>query len=221
MRIGWDARSINAVEVARRVEEAGAALITVHGRTREQHYSGRADWDVIAAVARAVSVPVLGNGDITSPRDAEERLRTTGVAGLAIGRGALGNPWVFSRTLHYLETGEILPEPDARQRVEMALRHLDLMIAYKGEFLAVREMRKHAAWYLKGLYGAAEARAAINRAERPDEMRSLLLAFLERWEARGGGYEAPAEDDGMFAARDEMASECGEANLECRQALPE
>ncbi|MBP2018343.1 tRNA-dihydrouridine synthase B [Symbiobacterium terraclitae] len=221
MRIGWDARSINAVEVARRVEEAGAALITVHGRTREQHYSGRADWDVIAAVARAVSVPVLGNGDITSPRDAEERLRTTGVAGLAIGRGALGNPWVFSRTLHYLETGEMLPEPDARQRVEMALRHLDLMIAYKGEFLAVREMRKHAAWYLKGLYGAAEARAAINRAERPDEMRSLLLAFLERWEARGGGYEAPAEDDGMFAARDEMASECGEANLECRQALPE
>jgi len=185
MRIGWGARSINAVEVARRVEEAGARLLTVHGRTKEQHYSGRADWDVIAQVARAVSIPVLGNGDITDPRDAADRIRTAGVAGLAIGRGALGNPWVFSRTLHYLETGELLPEPDARQRVDMALRHLDLMIEYKGEFLAVREMRKHAAWYLKGLYGAAEARATLNRAEQAEEMRSLLLAFLEQWEAHG------------------------------------
>lgn len=187
MRIGWDARSINAVEVAQRVEEAGAQMITVHGRTREQHYSGRADWDVIAAVARAVSVPVLGNGDISDPRDAAERIRTSGVAGLAVGRGALGNPWVFSRTLHYLQTGELLPEPDVRERVETALRHLELMIAYRGEFLAVREMRKHAAWYLKGLYGSAEVRAAINQAERPEELRSLLLGYLERAEAYRAG----------------------------------
>jgi len=185
MRIGWDARSINAVEVAKRVEEAGAQMITVHGRTREQHYSGRADWDVIAAVARAVSVPVLGNGDIADPREAAERLRTAGVAGLAVGRGALGNPWIFSRTLHYLETGELLPEPGPRERVEAALRHLDLMIAYKGEFLAVREMRKHAAWYLKGLFGSAGVRAAVNQAERPEEMRSLLLSYLERLESCG------------------------------------
>lgn len=183
MRIGWDARSINAVEVARRVEEAGARMITVHGRTREQHYSGRADWDVIAAVARAVSVPVLGNGDVADPVDAAERLRTAGVAGLAVGRGALGNPWIFSRTLHYLETGELLPEPGPRERVETALRHLDMMIAYKGEFLAVREMRKHAAWYLKGLHGSAGVRAAVNQAERPEELRALLLEYVDRLEA--------------------------------------
>lgn len=207
MRIGWDARSINAVEVARRVEEAGAQLLTVHGRTREQEYTGRADWDVIAAVARAVSIPVLGNGDIAGPREAAERIRTTGVAGLAIGRGALGNPWVFSRTLHYLETGELLPEPDARQRVGMAVRHLELMIEYKGEFLAVREMRKHAAWYLKGLYGAAEARAAVNRAERPEEMRSLLLAFLDQWEAQAR-YEAPTSSDLCLSKNAQKASDC-------------
>lgn len=185
MRIGWDAQSINALEVARRVEQAGAQMITVHGRTREQHYTGRANWEVIEAVARAVAVPVLGNGDIASPEEAAERLRTTGVAGLAIGRGAMGNPWVFSRTLHYLETGEILPEPDALQRVEMALRHLDLMIEHKGEFLAVREMRKHAAWYLKGLFGSAEARARINTAERPEQMREMLSGYLEWLTARG------------------------------------
>lgn len=185
MRIGWDARSINAVEVAKRVEDAGAQMITVHGRTREQHYSGRADWSVIAAVARAVSIPVLGNGDITGPVEAAERLRTCGVAGLAVGRGALGNPWIFRRILHYLETGEILPEPGVRERVEMALRHLDLMIEYRGEFLAVREMRKHAAWYLKGLPGSAAVRAAVNQAERAEEMRALLLGYLERMEGLG------------------------------------
>ncbi|BAD42140.1 tRNA dihydrouridine synthase DusB [Symbiobacterium thermophilum] len=183
MRIGWDSRSINAVEVAKRVEEAGARMITVHGRTKEQHYSGRADWGVIAAVARAVSIPVLGNGDIADPREAEARLRTSGVAGLAVGRGALGNPWIFSRTLHYLETGELLPEPGVRERVETALRHLDLMIEYKGEFLAVREMRKHAAWYLKGLHGSAGVRAAVNEAERADDLRALLLGYLDRMEA--------------------------------------
>ncbi|MFZ5825998.1 MAG: tRNA dihydrouridine synthase DusB [Bacillota bacterium] len=185
IRIGWDASTVNAVDIARRAEFAGAQMVTVHGRTREQHYSGEADWNVIAQVARAVSVPVLGNGDITTPEQAAYRLRTAGVAGLAIGRGAMGNPWVFKRTAHYLETGELLPEPDARDRVEMALRHLDLMIAYRGEYLAVREMRKHAAWYLKGLYGSAEARNLINTAETPDQMRSMLTAYLDRLLAHG------------------------------------
>lgn len=213
IRIGWDAATVNAVDIARRAESAGAQMITVHGRTREQHYSGEADWDVIAQVARAVSVPVLGNGDITTPEQAAHRLRTAGVAGLAIGRGAMGNPWVFKRTVHYLETGELLPEPGARDRVEMALRHLQMMIAYRGEYLAVREMRKHAAWYLKGLYGSAEARNEINTTETPDQMRSQLSAYLERLLAHGRadsvvepGPEAGEMPDSCDAYREEPVS---------------
>jgi tRNA-dihydrouridine synthase B len=180
IRIGWDSSTINAVDIARRAEAAGAQMLTVHGRTREQHYSGNADWDVIAQVAHAVQIPVLGNGDVTTPQQAAYRLQTSGCAGLAIGRGAMGNPWIFERTGHYLETGELLPEPDARERVETALRHLNLMIEYRGEYLAVREMRKHAAWYLKGLWGAAETRNRINTAETPDDLRTILLDYLDR-----------------------------------------
>ncbi|MDB4897297.1 MAG: putative transcriptional regulator [Firmicutes bacterium] len=182
IRIGWDANSINAVEMAKRVEAAGARMLTVHGRTREQHYSGNADWEVIASVADAISLPVIGNGDITTPEQAAHRLRTSGVAGLAIGRGAMGNPWIFRRTAHYLETGELLPEPDARERVETALRHLQMMIAYRGEYIGVREMRKHAAWYLKGLYGSAAVRDRVNQTETPDAMRDVLLRYLEQTE---------------------------------------
>jgi tRNA-dihydrouridine synthase B len=180
IRIGWDADSINATDVARRIEDAGAQLLTVHGRTREQHYSGNADWEVIAQVARSLSIPVLGNGDIATPEQAAHRLRTSGCAGVAIGRGAMGNPWIFRRTAHYLSTGELLPEPGARERSDTALRHLEMMIAYRGEYLAVREMRKHAAWYLKGLWGAAEARGRINTAETPAELRAILDEFVER-----------------------------------------
>lgn len=180
IRIGWDAATINAVDVAKRVEDVGAVMLTVHGRTREQHYSGNADWDVISQVAHAVRIPVLGNGDVASPQQAAHRLQTSGCAGLAIGRGAMGNPWIFERTAHYLETGELLPEPDAQERVDTALRHLALMIEYRGEYLAVREMRKHAAWYLKGLWGAAETRNLINTAETPDQLRAILQEYLER-----------------------------------------
>jgi len=180
MRIGWDANTITAVDMARRVEDVGAKMVTVHGRTREQQYSGQADWAVIAAVAAAIRIPVLGNGDISTPEQAAYRLRTSGCAGLAIGRGAMGNPWIFERTVHYLQTGELLPEPSAEERVSMANRHLEMMIAYRGEYLAVREMRKHAAWYLKGLWGAAEARARVNMTETPAAMRDELLSFLER-----------------------------------------
>lgn len=180
IRIGWDASSINAVDMARRVEDSGALMLTVHGRTREQAYSGQADWNVISDCARAVSIPVIGNGDITTPQEVKHRLRTSGCAGLAIGRGAMGNPWIFERSWHYLTTGELLPEPDVHERVAVALRHLEMMISYKGEYLAVREMRKHAAWYLRGMYGAAEARNRINQAETPDQMRAVLLDFEER-----------------------------------------
>lgn len=194
-RIGWDANSITAVEHGLRMEDAGAQMLTVHGRTREQNYSGYADWDVIGQVAHAVRVPVLGNGDITTPEQAAHRLRTSGCAGLAIGRGAMGNPWVFQRTAHFLETGELLPEPDAKERVDTALRHLEMMIAYRGEYLAVREMRKHAAWYLKGLWGSAEARNLINQTESPQAMRTALLEFLERTQAyQYVGREREEED---------------------------
>lgn len=180
MRIGWDRESIVAVEFARRMEQAGARLITVHGRTREQQYSGQADWDVIATVAAAVSVPVIGNGDIATPQEARQRLESSGVAGIAIGRGAMGNPWIFARTYHYLATGELLPEPGVVERVGMALRHLDLMIEAKGEYIATREMRKHAAWYTRGLAGAAETRGQINRAETPEQLRAILMEFKEK-----------------------------------------
>lgn len=185
MRIGWDRSCINAVEVARRCEDAGAALITVHGRTRDQHYAGEADWETIAAVAAAVRVPVLGNGDITEPRGAALRLRESGVAGLSIGRGAMGNPWLFGRIAHYLERGVLLPEPSLAERVAMARRHLDLMVAYIGEYLAVRQMRKHAAWYLKGLPGAAAGRDRINRAETLAEMQAILAGLVREVVATG------------------------------------
>lgn len=191
IRIGWDASSINAVEIAKRIEDAGACMLTVHGRTREQNYSGQADWDVIAQVAAAVQIPVLGNGDIVTPEQAAHRLRTSGCAGLAIGRGAMGNPWIFGRTVHYLQTGELLPEPDVQDRIDTALRHLEMMIAYRGEYLAVREMRKHAAWYLKGLWGAAEARNRINQADTPGQMQGVLLEFL----AQSGANRESGPDD--------------------------
>lgn len=199
IRIGWDAGSINALDIARRVEEAGAQMLTVHGRTREQQYSGLADWDVIGQVARSVSIPVLGNGDVASPEQAAERLRTSGCAGLAIGRGAMGNPWIFRRTAHYLETGELLPEPDAQERVNTALRHLEMMVAYRGEYIGVREMRKHAAWYLKGLWGAAAARDRIMQTETPDEMRTVLLDFLERTQAYSDLHLAADSQDNLAA----------------------
>lgn len=195
-RIGWDSSTINAVEVARRMEDAGAQMLTVHGRTREQHYSGAADWDVIAQVAESVSIPVLGNGDISTPEQAAERLLASGCAGLAIGRGAMGNPWIFERTVHYLRHGELLPPPSARERVETALRHLDLMIAYRGEHIAVREMRKHAAWYLKGLWGVAEYRNRINQTETPEHMQQVLLEYVERTEAYAeGALHATPQDE--------------------------
>lgn len=198
IRIGWDADSINAVEMARRIEDAGAKMLTVHGRTREQQYAGQADWDVIGQVAAAVSIPVLGNGDITTPEQAAYRLRTSGCAGVAIGRGAMGNPWIFRRTAHYLETGELLPEPDATERVNAAIRHMEMMIAYRGEYIGLREMRKHAAWYLKGLYGAAEARNRVNLTESPDAMRAELMTFLERALAWQASHPTAAEFGAQF-----------------------
>lgn len=179
-RKGFDDAHINAVEIAKIAEANGAAAVAVHGRTREQYYSGKADWDIIKAVKAAVDIPVIGNGDIFTPQDAANLLDHTGCDAIMVGRGAQGNPWIFKRILHYLETGELLPEPTAEERVEKALRHARMLIEYKGEYIGIREMRKHIAWYMKGLPGAAELRGRLNMAEDLAQMEGLLRGYLEQ-----------------------------------------
>ncbi len=178
MRKGWDESSVNAVELARLVVDAGAAAVTVHGRTRSQFYAGKADWGIIAAVKKAVDVPVIGNGDIRTPQDAASMMKETGCDAVMIGRAALGNPWIFSQTVHYLETGVLLPGPTLKERVAKALRHFELLMGFKGETVAVWEMRKHAAWYMKGIRGAARLRELVNRTRSADEIRSILNGLL-------------------------------------------
>lgn len=165
LRLGWDAASRNAAEVAARLEDAGAAALVVHGRTREQLYTGRADWEAVGAVVRAVSIPVWGNGDVTDGPSARRLLEQTGCAGVAVGRAALGYPFVFREILHYLETGEELPPPSREERAAMMLRHLRDLAEEKGEAVAVREMRTHAVGYLRGLRGAAAIRRELMRAD--------------------------------------------------------
>lgn len=173
IRTGWDAKSINAVEVAKRLEDAGASLICVHGRTREQQYAPYADWTQIAKVKAAVSVPVIGNGDIFEPEDALKMMKETGCDGVMIGRGALGNPWIFERTLDLLEgrEGRVI---DNDEIVDVALYHLGLMIEEKGERAGIAESRKHLGWYMKGVRGAAELRNKINTAQNLDELKYIL-----------------------------------------------
>lgn len=178
MRKGWDESSVNAVELARLVVDAGAAAVTVHGRTRSQFYAGKADWEIIAAVKRAVDVPVIGNGDIRTPQDALSMMEQTGCDGVMIGRAALGNPWVLSQTVRYLETGELLPGPTIQERVKKALKHFELLIKIKGETVAVWEIRKHAAWYMKGLRGAARLREHVNKANSVEEIENILNGLL-------------------------------------------
>ncbi|MFD0674787.1 tRNA dihydrouridine synthase DusB [Cohnella sp. GCM10027633] len=161
MRIGWDDEHIYAVENAHAVERAGGAAVSIHGRTREQLYTGVANWDIIRDVKQAVSIPVIGNGDVFSPEDAQRMLNHTGVDGVMIGRGALGNPWMLYRTVHFLTTGELLPDPTPGEKIRIAMLHLDRLSDLKGESVAVREMRKHLAWYLKGLPDSARVKDSI------------------------------------------------------------
>ncbi len=172
-RKGFDDKHVNAVEFARMAEQAGVKAITIHGRTRAQMYAGQADWDIIRQVKEAVSIPVFGNGDIFTPEDAKRMMEETGCDGVAIARGAKGNPWLIKQTIHFLETGELLPEPAIEERKAMIVRHAELMVKYKTERLAIPEMRKHLAWYTAGLAGSAKLRAQMNTINTLEELKAF------------------------------------------------
>lgn len=179
IRAGWDAEHINAVEVAKAVEQAGAAAITVHGRTRTQFYSGKADWDIIRQVKEAVSCPVIGNGDVSSAEDCRAMYEQTGCDLVMIGRGSYGRPWIFEQVKRYLETGELLPEPEVSERMRIMLEHAGLLCRYKGERQGIKEMRHNFAWYIKGLHGAAKLRGASGELNTLDDMRKAAEKLLE------------------------------------------
>ena len=176
-RIGWDEEHIFAVENAKAVEAAGGAAVAIHSLTRLQMYEGKANWDVIRQVKENVSIPVIGNGDVAEPIDAKRMLEETGVDGVMIGRAALGNPWMIYRTVKYLETGEEVPEPTGVEKIDVCLLHFERLMQLKGEKVAVREMRKHTAWYLKGIRGSGPARAAVNEAETKEEFLEIMQSF--------------------------------------------
>lgn len=175
VRIGFENAPVDIVEIARRAEDAGAAAIAVHGRTRQQYYSGTADWDIIRQVKEAVSIPVIGNGDVDSPLKAEALLKQTGCDGVMIGRAVRGNPWIFREVNHYFQTGELLPRPSSEEIREMILRHARAQIALKGEFTGIREMRKHVAWYTAGMRHSAGLRRASNTIESYEALQELLM----------------------------------------------
>lgn len=174
IRKGFDDSCINAVEIAKIIEEAGASAVAVHGRTREQYYSGKADWDIIRQVKEAVKIPVIGNGDVTSGEKALAMKEETGCDGVMIGRGAQGNPWIFRELLEYEKSGKLPDRPTVQVIRETMLRHARLQIEFKGDYLGIREMRKHVAWYTKGLKGSARLREAINQVESYEELENLL-----------------------------------------------
>ena len=173
-RKGFRDGECQAVDLAKAAEAAGASAVAVHGRTREQYYSGKADWEIIRQVKEAVSIPVIGNGDVTTPEKAEELVQTTGCDGIMIARGAQGNPWIFSEMIGKEKNGVTPPRPDKEAIRNMILRHSKLQIQYRGEFAGMREMRKHVAWYTKGLTGAADLRRRVNETETLDELMMLL-----------------------------------------------
>ena len=179
IRKGWDDTCINAVEIAKIAEDCGISAIAIHGRTREQYYSGKADWDIIRQVKENVSIPVIGNGDVFEVEDAINMLNQTNCDAIMIGRGAQGNPWIFKRINHYMQTGEILPGPTLEEKINTAKKHLKLAVEEHGEYVAVREMRKHIAWYLKGLRNSARVRDEINKIESYEEVVNKLESYMQ------------------------------------------
>ncbi len=173
-RKGWDDALVNAVDYAKRMEAAGVSAIAVHGRTRMQYYSGKADWEIIRQVKEAVQVPVIGNGDLFEPEDGKAMMEKTGCDGIMLGRGALGRPWMYQQMLDYLRTGQYEPEPTLEQRKAVILHHARLICEEKGEYVAMKELRKHIAWYYKGLPNAARMRDMINTVSTMEELQNLL-----------------------------------------------
>ena len=179
IRRGFFQEECSAPEFAKVLEESGASAIAVHGRTREQYYSGKADWNVIKQVKKVVKVPVIGNGDIFTPEDAKQMLEQTGCDGVMIARGARGNPWIFKQTEHYLNTGELLEKPPFDEVIEMIKRHADILTNVKGEYTGIREMRKHIAWYTTGYKGSAKLRGQINEVETMEQLVALMECYRE------------------------------------------
>lgn len=174
-RKGFDDQHLNALEIGKIAEESGAKAVTIHGRTREQYYAGKADWDIIKALKEEIkTIPVIGNGDIFTPEDAKNMLEYTGCDAIMIGRGSQGNPFIFKRTVEYLENGVLLPEPTWEERLDVAEKHMDMLADYKGEVIGIREMRKHLGWYIKGLPHSAEMRVKINATSGRENMRDVL-----------------------------------------------
>ncbi|MGD6943863.1 tRNA dihydrouridine synthase DusB [Cytobacillus gottheilii] len=192
MRMGWDDNHIYAVRNAQAIERAGGKAVSLHGRTRVQMYEGTANWDIIREVKQSIGIPLIGNGDVKTPQDAKRMLDETGCDGVMIGRAALGNPWMIYQTVKYLDSGELIEEPSVREKMDVCILHLDRLVALKGEHIAVREMRKHTAWYLKGIRGNARFRNAVNESNTRDELVAILNAIVldaeekERMESQVG-----------------------------------
>lgn len=184
MRTGWDDQHIYAIENAKALEAAGAKAVALHGRTRAQMYEGEADWEIVRKVKQSLNIPVIGNGDINTPQDAKRRIDETGVDAVMIGRAALGNPWVIYRTVKYLETGELINEPDPIEKINVCKLHMERLIKLKGERVAIMEMRKHAAWYLKGLQGNGRVRNRINECETREQLIKLLDEYVVELQER-------------------------------------
>lgn len=182
MRIGWDDEHVFAVENAKAAQAAGAAAVAMHGRTRVQMYEGNANWDVLREVKKHLSIPFMGNGDVRTPEDAKRMFEEVGCDAVMIGRAAMGNPWMIHRTKHFLETGELIAEPTPRQKIDTAKLHFERLIQLKGEKIAAREFRQHAAYYLKGIPRAAKVKAAINQSETRETTLQLLTEFLDKVE---------------------------------------
>ena len=179
IRKGWDDNSVNALEIAKIAEECGISALAIHGRTREQFYSGKADWDIIAEIKQSINIPVIGNGDVFDVQDAVNMLEKTKCDAIMIGRGSQGNPWIFNRINHYMKTGEVLPEPTLEEKITTAIKHMNLAVAEHGDYVAVREMRKHIGWYLKGLKNSAKYRDQINKITDYKEVIAILEEYVQ------------------------------------------
>lgn len=198
IRLGWDGDSRNVVEMSRALEDAGAQAVAIHARTRAEKFEGSAHWDMIAVAKKAITIPVIGNGDVRSAEDARRMLEGTGCDAVMLGRAAFGDPWVFRRVRAFHERGERLPEPTAAERLEAGIRHLRMMVESVGEVAAAREMRKHVAWYVKGLPHSAKVREAVNRTQSADQLATLLRDYRVDLARQGspedGGLPAPSAE---------------------------